>query len=76
MLKKRFFNGIGIGITIWFILMYQMWKENDLSKKILFVVNVDWFFISHFLPVGLEGIKRDYEVHIACGITDKKRVSL
>jgi len=45
-------------------------------KKILYVINVDWFFISHFLPVGLEGIKRGYEVHIACGVTDKKRVSL
>ena len=41
-------------------------------KKILYVINVDWFYISHFLPVGLEGIKRGYEVHIACGITDKK----
>ena len=41
-------------------------------KKFLFLVNVDWFFISHFLPVGLECLKRDYKVHIACGITDKK----
>lgn len=41
-------------------------------RKILYVINVDWFFISHFLPVGLEGIKRGYEVHIACGVTDKK----
>ena len=41
-------------------------------KKILFVVNVDWFFISHRLPLALEALKRGYEVHIACGITDKK----
>jgi UDP:flavonoid glycosyltransferase YjiC (YdhE family) len=40
--------------------------------KILYIINVDWFFISHFLPLGLEGIKRGYEVHISCGITDKK----
>jgi len=40
--------------------------------KILYIINVDWFFISHFLSVGLEGIKRGYEVHIACGVTDKK----
>lgn len=26
-LKKNFFNGEEIGTTIWFILMYQMWKE-------------------------------------------------
>ena len=41
-------------------------------KKILFVVNVDWFFISHRLPIALEAIKKGYEVHIACGITTKK----
>lgn len=41
-------------------------------RKILYVINVDWFFISHFLPIGLEGLSRGYEIHIACGITDKK----
>ncbi len=40
--------------------------------KILFVVNVDWFFISHRLPLALEALKKGYEVHLACGITDKK----
>jgi glycosyltransferase involved in cell wall biosynthesis len=43
-----------------------------LTKKILFVVNVDWFFISHRLPLALEALKKGYKVHIACGITDKK----
>jgi len=43
-----------------------------LTKKILFVVNVDWFFISHRLPLALEALKKGYEVYIACGITDKK----
>lgn len=43
-----------------------------MTKKILFVVNVDWFFISHRLPLALEALKRGYEVHIACGIIDKK----
>ena len=41
-------------------------------KKILFIVNVDWFFISHRLPIALAAIKQGYEVHVACGITDKK----
>ena len=41
-------------------------------KKILYTINVDWFFISHFLPVGQEGLKRGYEVDIACAIIDKK----
>lgn len=43
-----------------------------MSKKILFIVNVDWFLISHRLPLALEALKKDYEVYIACGITDKK----
>lgn len=30
-LKKRFFAGVDIGTTIWFILMYQMWKEKWLE---------------------------------------------
>lgn len=41
-------------------------------KKILYIINVDWAYISHFLPVGIEGMKRGYEIHLACGITDKK----
>ena len=41
-------------------------------KKILYIINVDWFFISHFLPIGKEALKKGFEVHLACGITDKK----
>jgi len=41
-------------------------------RKLLFIINVDWFFISHFLPVAVEAQRRGYEVHIACGLTDKK----
>lgn len=41
-------------------------------KKLLFLVNVDWFFVSHRLPVALAAIDAGYEVHLACGITDKK----
>ncbi|WP_323590222.1 glycosyltransferase family 4 protein [Aliarcobacter butzleri] len=43
-----------------------------MTKKILFVVNVDWFFISHRLPLALEAFKKGYEVHLACGVSDKK----
>lgn len=39
--------------------------------KLLFVVNVDWFFISHRLPIALEAIKKGYDVHIACADTGK-----
>lgn len=42
-----------------------------MSKKLLFVVNVDWFFLSHRLPIALGAIQDGYEVHIATGITDR-----
>lgn len=34
------------------------------KKKIVYVVNVDWFFISHRLPLALEASNRGYEVAI------------
>ena len=40
-------------------------------KKILFIVNVDWFFISHRLPIALRAINEGYEVHIATKTTNK-----
>lgn len=43
-----------------------------MSKKLLFVVNVDWFFMSHRLPIALEAMRQGYEVHIATGITGQK----
>lgn len=38
-------------------------------KKLLFICNVDWFFISHRLPIAIEASKNNYEVHIACKYT-------
>lgn len=35
------------------------------NKTILFVVNVDWFFLSHRLPLAKEAIKRGYSVYLA-----------
>ncbi len=46
----------------------------SLRPKLLFVVNVDWFFMSHRLPIALEAIKQGYEVHIATALTDKLSV--
>jgi glycosyltransferase involved in cell wall biosynthesis len=34
------------------------------KKKILYVVNVDWFFISHRLPLALEAIRLNYDVFL------------
>ena len=39
------------------------------KKRLLFIVNVDWFFISHRLPIALAAIDNGYEVHIATTIT-------
>jgi glycosyltransferase involved in cell wall biosynthesis len=34
------------------------------TLKLLFVVNVDWFFISHRLPLALEALRRNYDVYL------------
>ncbi|MCK5544535.1 MAG: glycosyltransferase family 4 protein, partial [Desulfobulbaceae bacterium] len=39
--------------------------------KLLFIVNVDWFFISHRLPIALKAMEAGYEVHLLCAVTDK-----
>lgn len=45
-----------------------------MNKKLLFIVNIDWFFISHRLPIALEAIKQGFEVHIATEITDRAEI--
>lgn len=47
-----------------------------MKKKLLYFVNVDWFFLSHRLPIALEAIQQGYEVHVATGITDQLDVLL
>lgn len=42
-----------------------------MSRKLLFVVNVDWFFISHRLPIALGALEHGYEVHVLCGNTGR-----
>ena len=46
-------------------------SDQGIKRKLLFVVNVDWFFFSHRLPIALEAIRQGYEVHIATSLTDK-----
>ena len=38
----------------------------------MFVVNVDWFFLSHRLPIALGALANGFEVHIACCLTDRR----
>ena len=39
--------------------------------KLLYVVNVDWFFLSHRLPIALGARSAGYEVHVATGLTNR-----
>lgn len=47
-------------------------QKESTTKKLLFVVNVDWFFMSHRLPIALEAARAGYDVHIATVLTDKQ----
>jgi len=42
-----------------------------MTRRLLFVVNVDWFFLSHRLPIALEAKRQGYEVHVAAALTDR-----
>ena len=46
-------------------------KAALLSKKLLFIINVDWFFLSHFAPVAIKAKRCGYEVHVATTITNR-----
>jgi glycosyltransferase involved in cell wall biosynthesis len=50
---------------------YQNPQDQPMKKTLLFVVNVDWFFLSHRLPIALKAQEAGYEVHIATEVTDK-----
>lgn len=41
-------------------------------KKVYFVVSVDWFFLSHRLPIALEAQRRGYDVSILTTDTGRK----
>ena len=42
-----------------------------MKQTLMFVVNVDWFFISHRLTIALAAQRRGYEVHVAAGLTNR-----
>lgn len=42
-----------------------------MGHAILFIVNVDWFFVSHRLPIAMAAMDAGYQVHLACSFTDK-----
>lgn len=41
----------------------------DPSRRLLYVVNVSWFFLSHRLPLAVEARRRGYEVHLATHVS-------
>lgn len=42
-----------------------------MSRTLMFVVNVDWAFLTHRLPIALEALQQGYRVHIATCLTNK-----
>lgn len=44
----------------------------DSVKRLFFVTNVDWFFISHRLPLALDAIRQGYKVYLLSLDTGKK----
>lgn len=43
------------------------------QKVIAFVVNVDWFFVSHRLPIALKAIEDGFDVHLITTFTNKRQ---
>ena len=43
------------------------------KSRLLFVVNVDWFFISHRLILAEAAINNNFEVFVACKDTGRKK---
>ena len=48
-----------------------MSAETPAKPTLLFIVNVDWFFLSHRLPLALHAMQAGYDVHLAVGLTDR-----
>ncbi len=49
-------------------------KKNIIKNKtILFVVNSDWFFLSHRLPIALKALEEGYQVYLATEISTKRK---
>lgn len=47
--------------------------EGRSAPRLLFVANVDWFFLSHRLPIAVAARDAGYDVHVAAASTDTSR---
>jgi glycosyltransferase involved in cell wall biosynthesis len=50
-------------------------REGHRRPRLLFVVNVGWFFLSHRLPLARAAVARGYDVHVACGVESPQEAS-
>ena len=44
-----------------------------MQKKLLFVCNDDWFFLSHRIEIAKEAIKNGYKVYLAAKLSDSQK---
>ncbi len=44
------------------------------DKRLLFLVNVDWFFVSHRLGIARAALEKGYEVHVATTLTNQASI--
>ena len=51
--------------------MSRFSKRNKI--RLAFVVNVDWFFISHRLPLTLHAIQKGWDVYLLAKDTGRKK---
>ena len=42
-----------------------------MNKKLCFITNVDWGFVTFRLPIAKEAQKKGYEIHLIAELTDK-----
>jgi glycosyltransferase involved in cell wall biosynthesis len=47
-------------------------KKNRKFAKLVIVVNVDWFFLSHRLPIALAALEAGHDVHIITTVTEHR----
>lgn len=45
-----------------------------MKKKLVYIVNVDWFFFSHRLPLALYAIESGWDVYLFTKVTDKRAI--
>lgn len=48
-------------------------KSGEPPRRLLFVVNVAWFFLSHRLPLARAAAREGFRVHLATTITDERQ---